>query len=120
MLVLIILHSIYITYVLRFLKTKYSLAHPATYFENKLLYHPIGISKNPRSPVCKLGNELSLYLSLFILIRGILIYNKYNLKQIKNITLIVLTLTITLSLLNLNVIFLLIPHFLIEYFFYFN
>lgn len=109
-----IIHSIYIIFILNFFKTKYSLAHPMTYFSNKLIYHPIGISDTPRSNVCKLGHILSYYLAAFILIRSILIYNnKYN-YFLKNSSLIVLVLGIILSMLNFNVVVYLIPHFIIE------
>ena len=59
--------SIYIIYVLNYFKTRYNFAHPITYFNNKLLYHPIGMSDVPKSKVCKLGNILSWVLALFIL-----------------------------------------------------
>ena len=55
--------------MLNYFKTKYSLAHPLTYFENKLLYHPIGVSDKPVSNVCPLGNYLSFFLAMFVLIR---------------------------------------------------
>ena len=115
------IHSIYIIYVLRFFKTKYSLAHPVTYFDDKLLHHPIGKSEESRSPVCKLGHILSWYLALFVLLRGIVL-NKYKKCRdvSKNISLVILCLTITLSFLNFNVIVLLLPHFFIEYFMYIN
>ena len=113
-----VLHSLYILYVLRFFKTRYSLAHPVTYFNDDLLHHPIGKSDVPRSPVCKLGHMLSWYLAVFVLLRG-LVLSKYKCHDVvRNITLSILCLTITLSFLNFNVIALLLPHFLIEYFVY--
>ncbi len=113
-----VFHSLYILYVLRFFKTRYSLAHPVTYFNDDLLHHPIGKSDVARSPVCKLGHMLSWYLATFVLLRG-LVLSKYKCHDVvRNITLPILCLTITLSFLNFNVVALLLPHFLIEYFIY--
>jgi hypothetical protein len=109
-----LIHSLYIIYVLNYFKTKYSIAHPITYFSNDLLYHPIGTSDTPTSKVCKLGNLLSWYLAAFILIRGILIYYKKIKISLKNISLIILIIGVMLSMLNLNVVLYLIPHFIIE------
>ena len=35
--------AIYIVYMLNFFKTKVSIAHPLTFFDNDYLYHPIEI-----------------------------------------------------------------------------
>jgi hypothetical protein len=109
-----VIHSLYIIYVLNYYKTTYSFAHPITYFNNSLLYHPIGKSDIPSSKVCKLGNMLSWYLALFILIRGILIYNKQYSLILKRLSLLILIIGVTMSMLNLNVVIYLIPHFIIE------
>ena len=113
-----IIHSIYIIYVLNYFKTKYSLAHPFTYFNSDLLYHPIGKSVESNSKVCKLGHILSWWLAAFIIVRGVLLYNnKYN-SILKKISLVFLILAVMLSMLNLNVVIYLIPHFVIEKLFY--
>ena len=110
-----VVHAIYIIYVLNYFKTRYNFAHPITYFNNKLLYHPIGMSDVPKSKVCKLGNILSWFLALFILIRAVLfVYNSKLRKVLKQISLIGLILAIILSMLNFNVVIYLIPHFIIE------
>ena len=113
-----VIHAVYLLFVLRFFKTKYSLAHPITFFSNKLLYHPIGYSNVSRSPICKLGHVLSWYLSAFILIRGILFVK--NRKFFRVLSLVVLCSALMLSLLNFNAVVLLLPHFFIEYFVYIN
>ena len=107
-----IIHSFYIIYVLNYFKTTYNFAHPITYFNNSMLYHPIGKSNKPSSKVCKLGNILSWWLASFIIIRSLFMY-KYK-KLMKYITFIVLILGVILSMLNLNVVIYLIPHFIIE------
>mgnify|MGYP004008901391 CR=1 FL=1 len=109
-----VIHSLYIIYVLNYYKTNYSFAHPITYFNNSLLYHPIGKSDIPSSKVCKLGNMLSWYLALFILIRGLLIFNKQYSLILKRLSLLILIIGVTMSMLNLNVVIYLIPHFIIE------
>ena len=113
-----IIHSIYIIYVLNYFKTKYSFAHPFTYFNSDLLYHPIGKSDSPTSKVCKLGNILSWWLAAFIVIRGVLLYNNKYSKILRKISLLLLILAVMLSMLNLNVVIYLIPHFIIEKLFY--
>ena len=115
LIILAVIHSVYIVYVLNYFKTRYNFAHPITYFNNKLLYHPIGMSDVPKSKVCKLGNILSWVLALFILGRGFLYVYKSNLRKVlKQISLIGLILAIILSMLNFNVVIYLIPHFIIE------
>ena len=104
-----IIQPLYIIYILNYFKTKYSIAHPITLFNNTLLYHPIGISTISESKVCKLGNILSWFLATFVFVR-----NNYNLKYSKSITKIVLIITIILSMLNFNVVLYLIPHFIFE------
>ena len=110
-----IIQALYIIFILNFFKTKYSFAHPITFFSNSLLYHPIGVSKEPRSMICKLGHQMSYYLALFIVLRGfILTYTKKYTVILKNISLIILIFTVTLSMLNLNAVIYLLPHFYIE------
>ncbi len=110
-----VVHAIYIIYVLNYFKTRYNFAHPITYFNNKLLYHPIGMSDVPKSKVCKLGNILSWFLALFIIIRAVLYVNRPPLREfLKKISLVGLILAVTLSMLNFNVVLYLIPHFIIE------
>ena len=113
-----IIHSIYIIYVLNYFKTTYNIAHPLTYYNNDLLFHPIGKSNIPTSKVCKLGNILSWFLAGFIIVRGVLLYNNIYAKSLRKISLILLILAVILSMLNLNVVIYLIPHFAIEKLFY--
>ena len=111
-----IIQAIYVIYMLNYFKTKYSLAHPLTYFENDLIYHPIGKSDKARSNICKLGHILSWYLGLFVVIRSIFVQN--NIIKIKYITLISLAglcLGVMLSMMNFNAVLYLLPHFILEY-----
>lgn len=111
-----IVQAIYIIYMLNYFKTKYSLAHPLTYFENKLIYHPIGKSDKPISNICKLGNILSWYLGLFVVLRSIFIENNtINIKYIKLVSLAGLCIGVILSMMNFNAVLYLLPHFILEF-----
>jgi len=61
--------AIYVVYIMNFFKTKYSLAHPFTYFENKYLYHPIGVANKPNFNICKIGRQGAYLIALYVLIR---------------------------------------------------
>lgn len=61
--------AIYVVYIMNFFKTKYSLAHPFTYFENKYLYHPIGVANKPICNICKIGRQGAYLIALYVLIR---------------------------------------------------
>lgn len=112
--ILSLCQSIYIIYILNYFKTKYSLAHPLTFFENDFIYHPIGKSDKPISNICKLGHVLSWYLAGFIMVRSIFLHYNYNKKYIKIVSLIVLVFGIILSMMNFNAVLYLTPHFIIE------
>ena len=113
--ILTIFDAVYIIYMLNYFKTKYSLAHPLTYFENKYLYHPIGKSDVPINNICPFGHSCSWLLAGFILIRLLLIkYSNISVTLIRNFSFGVLIITIIFSLLNFNALIYLVPHFIIE------
>ena len=113
-----ILEIIYIIYVLNYFKTKYSIAHPLTYFESDFLHHPV-ISEevsDPMSMICPLGHRASWYLAGYILVRYIL--NNCNLvdkKSMQKINRHIFTLVLLGSLLNFNAVLYLLPVFLYEF-----
>jgi hypothetical protein len=109
LIVLSIIQGLYIVYILNFFKTKYSLAHPLSTFSNDYLKHPIGINNEPISNICEFGHQVSWFLGLFVILRSIF-KNKFT----KHISLIVLIITATFSMLNLNAVIYLFPHFIIE------
>tara|TARA_Y100000022_G_C13219271_1_gene361509 strand:+ start:721 stop:1095 length:375 start_codon:yes stop_codon:yes gene_type:complete len=108
--------GVYIVYMLNYFKTKYSLSHPCTYFEDSFLYHPIGISSKPVSNICKFGHIMSWYLAAFIIIRSLFIYKKLYLNKVKLVSILVLVCGIILSMLNFNAVVYLIPYFIFEYY----
>ena len=113
--ILSIISAIYIVYILNYFKTRYSLAHPLTYFENKLFYHPIGVSEHPLNQICPFGHISSWFLSGFIILRIFLVLNKcFSIRLIRNISMLVLFLTILFSLMNFNALVYLIPYIIIE------
>ena len=111
-----ILEAIYIIYMLRYFKTKYSFAHPLTYFNSDMFYHPIGISDVKESKICKFGHITSWYLAILLILRCILYNNKLINKEIfLSINRLIFFGVLSVSLLNLNAFIYLIPFFIIEY-----
>ena len=107
-----VVEAIYVIYMLNYFKTRYSLAHPLSYFENKLLYHPIGRSEEPVSNICQLGNWGAYAIALYILVRAF-IGRKSSMFKILNK--LVVFLVFVVSLLNFNAVIYLLPYFAIEY-----
>ena len=101
-----------------YFKTKYSIAHPLTYFESDFLHHPV-ISEevsDPMSMICPFGHRASWYLAGYILVRYILnSCNLVNKKSMQKINRYVFTLVLLVSLLNFNAVLYLLPVFLYEF-----
>lgn len=119
-----IIISIYVIFMLNFFKTKYSIAHPVTYFKNSYLYHPIKNVDTPRNMICKMGNHGAWFMALFIILRAILLINidKYNI-SVNTIKLLSKTMVICvfiLTFLNFNAMLYLVPYFLFEIQFLYN
>ena len=116
-----IVEAIYIIYMLRFFKTKYSLAHPLTYFENKFFFHPIGKSDEPISNICPFGHMASWYLGLYILIRMVILNcSKIDIKYIVLISKIIVFITMLFSFMNFNAVVYLLPVFILEFYLIYN
>ena len=45
------IEAIYVIYMLNYFKTKYSIAHPFTYFNNKYLFHPLKVFQINRNQI---------------------------------------------------------------------
>ena len=96
---------VYIIYMLNFYKTTISIAHPLTYFDNDILYHPIENTEEPRNMICKLGNDGAWIIAIIVIIRGILLYTKSDLvsrSTLKLISKIMLYTVFLLTFLNFN------------------
>ena len=114
-----IIESIYVIYILNYFKTSYSLAHPLTYFENKILYHPIGTSSKPICNICKLGNYGAFLIAFFILTRYVILQktkNNNTRKSLKLFSIFFVSGVLLLSFLNMNAVVYLIPYFITEYY----
>ena len=72
-------------------------------------YIDISMGEVPISNICEFGHQMSWFLALFVILRS-LFKNKFT----KNISIVVLIITATFSMLNLNAVVYLIPHFVIE------
>lgn len=113
-LILSVVEAIYVVYMMNFFKTRYSLAHPFTYFENKMLYHPIGTSEKPICNICPLGNYGSMLLAVYIILRYLVYTRSSGKTSLRMFSALVLGFVFLLSLLNFNAVVYLIPYFVIE------
>ena len=110
-----LLECIYIIYMMCFFKTKYSIAHPMSKFNNDLFHHPIGIKNEPKNMICLFGKIMSTIMSIFILVRYFFIKrnNKLN-KLYKKYHKSMIYILLTLCLINFNALLYLLPIFIIE------
>lgn len=114
MLLIHLLGAVYTVYMLNWFKTTYNLAHPLSYFENPLLYHPVDKLSHPQNPVCPLGNGLSWVLAAYLVLRGAALqFFPSAVAQFKQINLILVGFAATLSLMNFNVLVYLLPVFIL-------
>ena len=98
------------------IKTKYSFAHPLTNFDSEYLKHPIGVTDNPKSNVCKFGHDASWFLALYLVLRCVLLNQKIlSRESVLTINRLVLLGMFSLSFLNFNVVIYLLPIFILEY-----
>ena len=112
-----IAEAIYVVFMLNYFKTRYSLAHPFTYFENKFLYHPIGKADKPICNICPLGNLGAFFIAFYVIVRWLIVTksnkNTKN-KGVKLFSIFALVLVFMMSLLNFNAVVYLIPYFVTE------
>ena len=107
-----LLGATYTVYMLNWFKTTYNLAHPLSYFENPLLYHPVGKLGVAQNLVCPLGNSLSWVLASYLVVRGAALdYSPDDVQKYQQIHLILVGFAATLSLMNFNVLVYLLPIF---------
>ena len=105
-----IIEAFYVIFMLNYFKTRYSLAHPLSNFNNNYLKHPIGVSEKPVSNICEFGHSASWFLAAFILLRICFFKSKYN----KYLSMFVLVIVASLSMLNFNAVAYLVPYFIFE------
>ena len=111
-----ILEMFYIIYFLNFFRTRYSIAHPLTYFDSYYLKHPIGRCSVKQSMICPFGHEASYILASYILLRYFLLKNDLVDKNVmKNINTFIFWGTLFVSFLNFNAVIYLLPIFIYEF-----
>ena len=103
---------VYVIYILRFFKTRYSLAHPMVKFNSEYLKHPIGKFDAPQSNICKFGQDGAIIIAILLLLRLKALF-LFNVKT-KNIAMtnkFVLFIIGILSFMNFNALVYLLPFF---------
>ena len=109
--------AVYVVYILRYFKTKYSLAHPLIKFKTEFLRHPIGTSPEPISNICPFGHLGALIIASAIIVRLFLVTNKIvPINLIKMYSRMAVFLVFIFSLMNMNAVVYLIPFFVSEYY----
>lgn len=109
--------AVYVVYMLRHFKTRYSLAHPLIKFKTEFLRHPIGTSPEPISNICPFGHLGALIIASAIIVRLFLVTNKVvPINLIKMYSRMAVFLVFIFSLMNMNAVVYLIPFFVSEYY----
>ena len=109
--------AVYVVYMLRHFKTRYSLAHPLIKFKTEFLRHPIGTSPEPISNICPFGHLGALIIASAIVVRLFLATNKIvPINLIKMYSRMAVFLVFIFSLMNMNAVVYLIPFFVSEYY----
>ena len=113
--VITLIEIIYVVYMLRFFKTKYSLAHPLVKFNEEYLKHPIGKLSEPTSTICNFGHDGAIIIAILLLLRIKALYIfGIKPKKISSFNTFALIIIMILSLLNFNAFVYLAPFFVCE------
>lgn len=124
MLLITIIECIYLYYMFHIFRTKYSFHHPFEYLVNdnlsKYFEHPIGITNNKRSKICKFGRDGTLLLIAYLILRYLLLkINVISKKKIMIFNKIVLLIVFILSWMNLNAVIYYLPFILFDLYYVF-
>lgn len=114
-----VLEAIYIIYMFNYFKTRYSLAHPFSYFRSKYLNHPIGYTKEPRNTICIFGKQVSWILGAYLIIKSIILEKNIKVMNMKKFLLLnktIMFIVLITSFMNINALIYLLPIFVIEYY----
>lgn len=112
-----LMSAVYVVYILRHFKTRYSLAHPLIKFKTEFLRHPIGTSPEPISNICPFGHLGALIIASAIIVRLFLVtYKLVTINLIKMYSRMAVFLVFIFSLMNMNAVVYLIPFFVSEYY----
>jgi hypothetical protein len=108
------IEAIYLIYMFNYFKTNVNFAHPSSYFDNKLLYHPIEKVSTKTNMICPLGNYLSYIGAVLLILRNFLSPEQKKIYFIKYHKKIIFG-ALLLSLINFNAFIYLIPILIIEF-----
>ena len=111
-----LLECSYIIYMMCFFKTKYSLAHPMSHFNNDIFYHPIGIKKEPKNMICKFGHYMAYIVSIFLIFRELFLKNEHFKIIYLKYHNIIIYISIILCLINFNALLYMLPIIIFERF----
>ena len=64
-----LIEIVYVVYMMRCFKTRYSLAHPLVKFNDEYLKHPIGKLDTPQSNICQFGHDGAIIIAILVLLR---------------------------------------------------
>ena len=117
-----IIESIYLYYMFHILKTKYTFHHPFEYLLTNDLgdyfQHPIGITDNKRSKICKFGRDGSIMIIIYLYFRYIITKSELlSIKTWKHFNRFVLLFIFILSWMNLNSVIYFLPFILFDLYF---
>ena len=110
-----ILEVVYVVYMLRYFKTRYSLAHPLVKFKSEFLRHPIGTSPEPVSNICPFGHMGAILIGIAIIIRLLIsLNNVFPRGIVKMYSRMGVFIIFIFSLMNMNAVLYLAPFFVSE------
>lgn len=115
LIVVSILEAVYVVYMLRYFKTRYSFAHPLVKFKAEFLRHPIGTSPKPVSNICPFGHMGAILIAIAIFIRLTISINRIFPRNIvKMYSRMAVFMIFIFSLMNMNAVLYLTPFFISE------
>jgi len=120
--IITIIESFYLYYMFHILKTKYTFHHPFEYLLmndiNDYFKHPIGVTDNYRSKICKFGRDGSILIIVYLYFRYIITH--FELLQKKNWIIFnrfILLIIFIISWMNLNAVIYFTPFILFDLYF---
>lgn len=108
-----IIEALYILYILRFYKTTKSYSIYDLNLSG-ILYHSNNKTIKPTHHICKFGQDSSILIFIYLIIRAMILYYKKEWNWIFNRNINILIFII--SLINFNAVIYLLPYYILEIF----
>ena len=110
-----LIEIVYVVYMMRCFKTRYSLAHPLVKFNDEYLKHPIGKLDTPQSNICQFGHDGAIIIAILLLLRlkALYLFN-FKPKKVASFNKFALIIIMILSFMNFNALVYLLPFFVCE------